>query len=192
MVLSAGRRPVTRSVARQTSSLSAPGGVRKDSPLTWKVERVAAADSVERPLQPVLQRGAGPAVVEADVEGGARLARNDVGGGVADVDGGDLQRRRLEMRGAFIERARRHRVQHGDEAMRRVIGKMRVGGMALDAMHREEAVHAAAPADLNHVAQHFGIGRLADDAGVERLAPRPDPLQELLGAVDRRRLPRRR
>src|SRR6185437_15058326 len=65
------------------------------------VDAVAPADRVESLPDELLQRRTRPAVVEADVEGGARRAGNDVGGGVADVDGGDLQGRGLERLGAL-------------------------------------------------------------------------------------------
>ena len=44
------------------------------------------------------------------------------------------KRRRLEMLGAAVELGRGQRVQHRHEAMRRVVGEMRVGGMALHAV----------------------------------------------------------
>ena len=71
------------------------------------------------------------------------------------------------MLGAAVELGRGQRVQHRDEPMRRIVGEMRVGGMALHAVHREPAGHAAAPADLDHVAERLRAGRLADEAGVE-------------------------
>src|SRR6185437_12451832 len=52
----------------------------------------------------------------------------------------------------------------------------------------EPACHAAAPADLDHVAQKLGAGRLADEARVEALAALREPVQHLAGAVDRRPL----
>ena len=76
------------------------------------------------------------------------------------------------MLGALVERAVVSAVQQRDEAMRGIVGEMRIGDMALHALDREPAGHAAAPADLDHVAERAGAGRLADDAGVERLAAR--------------------
>src|SRR5262249_18702101 len=40
-----------------------------------------------------------------------------------------------------------------------------------------------APADLDHVAEYRGTGRLADDAGVEGLAAATQPVEHLLRAV---------
>ena len=62
---------------------------------------------------------------------------------------------------------------------------MRIGGVALRAVHGQRAGEAAAAADLDHVAERRGIGRLADDAGVEPLAARLQPVEHLARAVDR-------
>ena len=70
------------------------------------------------------------------------------------------------------------RVQHRDQPVRGVVGEVRVGGMALHALDREPPGQAAAPADLDHVAE-VGRGRLADNAGVERLAARGEPFEHL-------------
>ena len=58
--------------------------------------------------------------------------------------------------------------------------------MALHAAHDQVDGHAAATADLHHVAEALRTGRFADDAGVDRLATPGQPLQHLDGAVDRR------
>ena len=44
----------------------------------------------------------------------------------------------------------------------------------------------AAPSDLDHVAEPFGIGRFAEDAVIEALAPCARPFEELDRAVDGR------
>jgi hypothetical protein len=111
-----------------------------------------------------------------------------VRGRVADVDRRDLEGRGREMFRAAVELGRGQRMQHRDEAMRGVVGEMRVGGMALRAVDRQPAGHAAAPADLDHVAQRLRAGRLADEAGVEPLAARFEPFEHLAGPVDRRAL----
>ncbi len=90
------------------------------------------------------------------------------------------------MLGAAVELCRGQRMQHRDQAMRGVVGKMRVGGMTLDAMDREPASHAAAPADLDHVAQRLRAGRLADEASINGLVAALEPIEHLAGAVDRR------
>src|SRR4051794_1514142 len=69
--------------------------------------------------------------------------------------------------------------------MRGVVGEMRVGDMPLHALDDEPAGHAAAAADLDHVAELGRRGRLADDTGIEHLAALAQPFQHLPGAVDR-------
>ena len=92
------------------------------------------------------------------------------------------------MRRAVVERFAGQRCQHPHQPVDRVVGQVRVGDVALDAMHREVGVEAAPAADLDHVAERLGVGRLADDAGIGNLARRGQRRQHLLGAVDRRPL----
>ncbi len=54
-----------------------------------------------------------------------------------------------------------------------------------DAMHRQPGIQAAAPADLDHVAKRVGVGRLADDTGVQPFAVRLQPVEYPASAVDR-------
>ena len=77
------------------------------------------------------------AVVEADVEGRARLARDDVARRIADVDRGDLQVRRLEPlacpgRAASAVSA----ASIASRPVRGIVGALRIGGMALDGRAR--------------------------------------------------------
>ena len=66
-----------------------------------------------------------------------------------------------------------------------IVEPLGIGDMALDAAHHHVDGHAAAPADLHHVAEALGAGRLADHAGVDRLAALGQALQHLDRAVDR-------
>ena len=76
------------------------------------------------------------------------------------------------MLGARIERLGGQRAEQCDQPMRRVVGEVRVGDMTLHTGDGDAAGHAAAPADLDHVAELGGRGRLADEAGVEGFAAR--------------------
>ena len=75
--------------------------------------------------------------------------------------------------------------QHGDQTRQRIVGQMRIGGVALTADHGERRVQAAAPADLDHLAQFQRIGRLADQAEIELLAMGGEQAQHRLRAVER-------
>ena len=123
-------------------------------------------------------------VVVADVEAGARLAGNEIDGRIADVDRGEFQVRRRELRAAVVER----RLQRGDECNKtadRIVGAIRIGDVALPAGDDQRAIERAAAAGLDGVAEHFDIARLAKDAMVEFFAALGRPLQQLDGAVDR-------
>ena len=67
-----------------------------------------------------------------------------------------------------------------------VVGEVRIGGVALNAVNGQPPGQTAAPADLDHVAKRRGRGRLADEAGIERLAARGQPFEHSFGAVDPR------
>ncbi len=70
------------------------------------------------------------------------------------------------MRGALVQFGGGQRVQHRNQAMGGVVGEVRVGGVALHPVDGQPPGQTAAPADLDHVAEHRGRGRLADQAGV--------------------------
>ena len=69
-----------------------------------------------------------------------------------------------------------------------IVGELGIGRVALLAVHDHLGVDIAAPADLDLVAHRLGAGRLADQAGVQRLAARLHPVQHLDRAVDADRL----
>ncbi len=70
------------------------------------------------------------------------------------------------------------------DAAGRIVGQMRIGGMALHAAHRDDARQRAAAADLDHVAERVGVGRLADQRGIPALALAGRPFEQLRRAVD--------
>src|SRR5680860_1469842 len=61
---------------------------------------------------------------------------------------------------------------------------MRIGDMALHAAHGQPAIQAAAPPDLDGVADTLGIGRLADQAVIGAVPVGLHPGEHLAGAVD--------
>ncbi len=77
-------------------------------------------------------------------------------------------------------------MEHADQTRDGVLGKMRIGGVALAARHADRAGQAAAPADLHGVAEARHRGRFADQRGVEAVAFAKRPVDELDCAVDRR------
>ena len=88
------------------------------------------------------------------------------------------------MRAAVIERGVVEAGEDPDEALDRVAGKMRIGDMALHAGHLQPAVQAAAPPDLDGLAEPLGVGRLAHQAMIEALALLRHPFEHLARAVD--------
>ena len=90
------------------------------------------------------------------------------------------------MLGSLIQVGGRQRVQHRNEAMRGVVGEMRVGGVALHAVNRQPPGQTAPPADLDHVAECIGRGRLPDQASVRHFTALGQPFEHLFCAVDPR------
>ena len=80
-------------------------------------------------------------------------AGNDVEGRIADVDAGHLEVRRLEIRRALVELERRQAREDAHQRRDRVVGEMRIGDVALLAGDRDRRRQAAAPADLDRVAE---------------------------------------
>ena len=89
------------------------------------------------------------------------------------------------MRAALVDRLAHQRLDQRRQAMDRIVEPLGIGDMALHAAHHQVDRHAAAPADLHHVAEALGAGRLADHAGIDRLAALGQALQHLDRAVDR-------
>ena len=100
VVESAGARPVTSLIAADDEIDERPGlghervgvrGLPVDVPAHALARRVGRA-----PLDQRLERSLAVAIVEADVEARARLAGNEVDDGIADVDRGELEIRRVK------------------------------------------------------------------------------------------------
>src|ERR1700676_4620965 len=70
---------------------------------------------------------------------------------------------------AMIPGSRREFGQGGRQRMHRVIGELRVGDMPLNSVYRETPAQAAAPADLDGVAEDTLARRLADQTAVDGL-----------------------
>jgi len=63
--------------------------------------------------------------LKADVETRARLGRNEIDRGVADIDRGEFQVRWIEMRGAAVERLGIHGFDQPRDAAYRIVGELR-------------------------------------------------------------------
>ena len=135
-------------------------------------------------FQPADQTGGAMFRIEADVEFRLSLRRNDIGRRIADINGGNMRCRGVEMRRAAIQFAAIHRCQHRQQAGHRIVRKMRIGDMTLAASHRQMAGQAAAAAILDDIAEQIRVCRLADDAGIGMLAVGARPFHHLHRAVD--------
>ena len=61
-------------------------------------------------------------IVEADIEARARLGRDEIDGGVADIDRSEFEIRRIEVRGAAVERLGVERLDQMGDAAHRIVG----------------------------------------------------------------------
>ena len=92
------------------------------------------------------------------------------------------------MLGPGIERIAQEAVEQPHHAGNGILRQMRIGHVALLALHDDPAGQRSAAPDLDHVAKPVGIRRLAEDAVIEPLPAGPRPVEKLDGAVDRRPL----
>ena len=81
-------------------------------------------------------------------------------------------------------RRRGDAVDEAGELGDRIVRLVRIGGVALPALHRDGEAQRAAAADLDRVAERVDAARLADDAMVGDVAVVRHPLQHLHRAVD--------
>src|ERR1700733_2229862 len=106
------------------------------------VERVthAAGRGYHRALlDQRLERGLAVAVVIADVEARARFAGNEIDGRIADVHRGEFEVRWPKTFAALVER-RLHRGHERHQTADRIVGAVRIGGVALAAGDDQRSV----------------------------------------------------
>ncbi len=130
----------------------------------------------------VFRRGLGAI---AEVEDRLGFAGDDVVGAGAAVDIGNLERGRREVGIAAIPFGGDQFGQGRRQAMNGVIRFLRVGDMALLAMHMQIAAKRTAPADDDAVAQLGIAGGLADDGVVRADAAAAQNLGHVFGAMPR-------
>ena len=139
-------------------------------------------------IEPGHQALAGVVGIEPDVQPPARLGRDQIGRRIADVEGGQLQVGRLEGLIAVVQTVVGEAGDQPGQHRHRIGRPVRIGDMALFAVHRDPGVERAAPPDLDHVAQQMLRGRFADHAGVDDLALCHQGLNHPFGAMQGRAL----
>ena len=132
------------------------------------------------------QPAAAMQIIEANVQ--KRLGRgwDHIGCGIADIKARHLQRAWLEPITAIVQSFSGQPIQHPHQPMHRIIGAFRIGGMALNTMHRDMRCHGTAPADFQRIAKrHLGSG-LTHQCHIRDLVIIRHPFQHLGGAIDGR------
>src|SRR5262249_13862569 len=141
-------------------------------------------NAVALALDPFDQLLCGLAVIEADVELRAGLRWDHIAGAIADIDGGEGERRGLEMPRPLVEamfaQARDERRERGN----RILGRARITDMALSAAHRDADSQRASAPDLERVAGPGRRARLADHAVIDGFTPLLQPVENLCCPVD--------
>jgi|GEM_PF-5383388 len=180
VVESSGVRPVSAATARVIRVERGPGGVRKLSPELWTFRSKVTPVG---PAQVSLNFRPGVEVVVADVNRGAGGRRDDVGGGISSVDGGDLQGRGVEVVGAFVQWLRCQVCHQTGEGVEGVVGLMRVGRVALQASGGETPREGTSAANFGHIAGVRHACWLSHQADVHLLAGLGHPVEDGAGAV---------
>ena len=103
-------------------------------------------------------------VVEPDRQPAFGFCRNDIMCGIADMKIGKFDIARLEPVGSFVELERINLGQYPAQFCDRIVGVMRIGDMALHAVHRDPHIYRTASPDFHHVAQLVDRCRFADEA----------------------------
>ena len=105
-------------------------------------------------------------VVEPDRQSAFGLGRNDIMRRIADVEIGKLDIARLEPVGPFVQLKRINLGENLAKLGDRIVRIVRIGDMALHAVHRDPHIDRTAPSDFHHVAEPVDRCRLADEAEV--------------------------
>ena len=90
------------------------------------------------------------------------------------------------MSGPWIKRLSDQAADQLYHATNGVFRQMRIGDMALLAVHHQTTRQRPATTDFDHIAQAFRVGWLAQNAMVKPLAARFSPFEQFNGAVDGR------
>ena len=120
---------------------------------------------------------------EAEVELDEHIAGDHVVAAGTGLYVGDLHACWREKFIAFIPLDIDQLRQHRRRAMDRVIGKVRIGNMALHAVNGQVAGQRAAAAVFHHIADHLGTGGFADQTVVQTLITRHQRFHHFDGAV---------
>ena len=159
--------PVTSRIAPLTRSMNGPGWVRtrrrstapircasacaRRPPLRRGLDQRAAATRLWQSLKRMLKRARASAGIRLTVELPMSIEVN------SRFDGPKCA---VPLSSGCVDQ--RDHQRH--EAAHRIVGALGIGDVALLAGDDERAVLRAAPADLDHVAERFAVGRLAQDA----------------------------
>ena len=188
VVLSSGVRPVTAPIAAARQSLTGPGGTRNDSPLTSQESRYLPPTAASRRSTQSCRL----ALDHLSLKRMLNVARATPGAMlVAGLPMSIVVTCRLDGWKCSVPSSSGVVVKACSIATSRCAALSTRCGYATwpcTPSTTSAAGHAAATADLDHVAERRGRGRLADDAGVEHLAALAQPIEHLPGAVDRRGL----
>ena len=132
------------------------------------------------------QPAAAMQIIEADIQKSLGRGWNDIGCAIADIKTRHLQRAWLEPIAAIVQSLGGQPIQNAHQPMHRIIGAFRIGGMALNTMHRDMRGHGTAPADFQRIAQrHLGCG-FTHQRHVGDLIIIGHPFQHFGGAIDGR------
>src|SRR5688500_11171729 len=134
------------------------------------VEIVHNAVPVEDAVHARLQRLQRARRGETEIEAYVRFARDHVPRAGAGVEIGDLPGRGREVLVALIPFRLRHFGYRRGHVVDRVLPEMRIGDVALDALHDEAAGERAATPVFHHVAEPAHASGLADQTVVELFA----------------------
>src|SRR5882757_2517927 len=96
-----------------------------------------------------------------------------------------LESRGLKMVIALIPGSRRQLGEGRGDGVYRVVGELRIGNVSLHSMHGEAPAQAAAPADLDGIAEGFLTRGLTNQAPIDGFLPLTQHFHHPTCAVDR-------
>ena len=140
---------------------------------------------LEHRVHPLAQRRLGALGREAEIEVHRHRARHHVARARPGMDIRDLEAGGRKALVALVPLRASELGQRRGEQMDRILDQMGIGDVPLDAAHRELRRKRAAPAVLQRIAERIDGARLADDAVVDGLVARLQPLHHSHGAVHR-------
>lgn len=171
--------------------------------MDWKIKKgkLVFDRSLEKMEKEVVERGnlkkgddlrlkdlGSKCVIEEDVERGGRIVRDEIGGIVEKINGGELKIDGMEIWSELIEGGVKKDVKKSEDEKERILRKMRIGGMEMKEMKGNSEGERKEKKDIDNVEKRVRVGWLKEDRWIKDLEELFWKLEKFKSEVEGREL----